>query len=141
MNTNLFREMIKYPFELHYKPSSYELNDYIKKCINIYKILDDFNIKNEDAFFKLVKLVFKKRLNITKKLKLEKFHKFSDGYIIYNGKFKGPYSGRLPDGSWEKGEKWHEVRVEVEIDDYKITANIVFMETGEIKQSQLRFDR
>jgi len=73
-------------------------------------------------------LVFRKKLNITKNLKIEKFIRFdTEGWIIYKGKYRN-------------NTDWEDVNIEVEIDDYKITANIVFLETGEIRQAQLRFD-
>lgn len=137
---NIFRELIKNPFERDYKSSKYEWDDYLKSSIHIANILKDFNKKDTDAVFELVRFIFKGRLNITKNLKITKFHSFDGGYLVYDGKYKDKQPVKKADGSWENERGWHDIRVEIEFMDYKIVANIIFMETGEIRQWQWRFD-
>lgn len=119
---NLKNEVVKNLFKYSsYKRVSLEDFDnyYYDSLDAIEKLKNIFDSKK--SFFDIVKKIFYKKLNISKNLKLEDLKTIQSDFIVYTGKYKN--------------NTWEEVHVELEIrDNGRLVSNIVFLETGEIRQ-------
>ena len=130
---NITREIIKKAFELTKGDSP---SEFMKQSTIVYKTIG--NIRDKKGFFDLLRVVFRKKINIRFSLKLLDFEKYDNGYITWNAKFLVDKGHWDDESEWVNIPFWEDVRIEVEIGEYKVVANIIFKDTGEIRQSQWR---
>lgn len=132
---NIYTEIIETVFE------SRDLSEsFLRDALKVAKSLKTFKHDKKSAL-ELVKIIFKGRLNIAKKLKITKLYSLKEGWISYEGIFLEKHSWRDYRTKKLITKEEQEVRVEIQIEDYRIICNIVFIDSGEIRQSQWRPDQ